>query len=340
MREMNEMRTGWSRDSREEHGSRCGSGQWFILCEDESPVSLALAEEAVTMTEETGLKVNVLVLRGDGKQCAGCGVSHVYTMGLAEDYADEAALADCLAEWFRERRPEVILAGATVRLRALMPGIAARLGCGLTADCTALELREDGSLLQIRPALGGNVMAGIVSRTRPQMATVRPGIFLHCRERPGIFCKQCEVEELRFDLRPLVKCLAYHRADRRNTLSEAEIIVAGGAGIGSREGFELLEQLAACLNGCVGASRNAVNLGYAPYSCQIGQTGQVVRPRIYLAVGISGAVQHVAGMKGAETVIAINKDRKAPVFDYADYGIVGDWKAIVEQLLGQISNET
>lgn len=142
-----------------------------------------------------------------------------------------------------------------------------------------------------------------------------------------------KVEKLQINLQQRVRCLAYHRSEKQNTLADARIIVAGGAGVGSREGFTLLERLAVCLNGCVGATRSAVNLGYAPYSLQIGQTGQVVRPKWYLAVGISGAVQHLAGMSGAETVIAINNDRNAPIFDYADYGMVGDWRSVTEQLV-------
>ena len=320
----------------------------FVICEDDSAVSLSLAAQAVRMSAGHGGEVSVVVLHGEGKGFAVCGISHIYVLGLPEEYGDETELAVHLADWFSDRRPGMILVNATVRLRALMPVMAARLGCGLTADCTGLEMLEDGSLLQVRPALGGNVTASIVSRTWPQMATVRPGIFPEvCGYNAGTVGmgtgshgdEIVKTERLQFDLRPLVKCLAFHKSEKRNTLSGAGIIVAGGAGIGSREGFALLEKLAGRLGGCLGATRSAVNLGYAPYSCQIGQTGQVVRPGLYLAVGISGAVQHLAGMSGAGTVIAINSDRHAPIFDYADYGLVGDWKRIVEQLLeNQIFN--
>ncbi len=325
------------------------SAKFIVISEDETPSVLSLIVETVSMTAIYGGNVDVVLMHGEGYKCIESGAAHVYSLGLEENYADEAALASVLASWLREQSPEVILANATVRIRALMPLIAARLGCGLTADCTALKLMEDGSLLQIRPALGGNVTASIVSVTRPQMATVRPGIFMPAMQSGGsvqtdplLSMKRREnssrkPEKLKFHLNQIIKCLAYNKTETYNTLTGAGIIVAGGAGIGSRAGFVLLERLATRLNGCVGASRSAVNLGYAPFSCQIGQTGQIVRPKIYLAIGISGAVQHLVGMNGADTVIAINSDRNAPVFDYADYGMTGDWRKITEQLLNYLA---
>ena len=326
------------------------TGSCFVICENGSAISLSLVAEAVRMTEEYGREGQALILFGSGRERAVEGISQVHALELREEETDEAELAVLLAAWFQELRPDIILANATVRLRALMPMIAARLGCGLTADCTALELRNDGSLIEVRPALGGNVLAGIVSMARPQMATVRAGIFPPAggtgvcvsaaggedngMTDPGLPGRHEGVlKKLQINIQKRVKCLAYYRSEKQNILSEAEIVVAGGAGIGSREGFTLLEKLASCLNGCIGATRSAVNLGYASYSCQIGQTGQVVRPKLYLAVGISGAVQHLAGMSGAGTVIAVNSDRNAPIFDYADYGMVGDWRSVTEQLV-------
>ena len=213
-------------------------------------------------------------------------------------------------------------------MRNLMPMLAWHLKAGLTADCTALRL-EGGRLFQTRPAFGNSLMADICSLSDIQMATVRPGTFRPEKRPVG----NPIVERLTFVPSNRVRLLDFTPFPEGKPLSQAEIIVAGGMGVGSREGFAKLEKLAKKLGAGLGASRTAVSAGLAPHSCQVGMTGVTVCPKLYLAFGISGAVQHLAGMSGSGIVVAVNRDPKAPIFDYADYGIVGDWEVIADQLL-------
>ncbi len=249
---------------------------------------------------------------------------------LEESTADDAAIAKCLVKETENAR--VILAPGTVRLRSVMPMLAWHLQAGLTADCTHLEMSDDGVLLQTRPAFGNSLMATIQTTSEIQMATVRPGTF-PAREAAEGF----KAEELEENGYGLVKLLEFMTFAAAAPIGQAQTIVAGGAGIGSKEGFAKLEALAQKLGGAVGASRNAVDAGYAPYAAQVGITGITVCPELYIAVGISGAVQHLSGMSGSTTVIAINSDPKAPIFNYADYGIVGDWETIIDKLLEELS---
>lgn len=209
-----------------------------------------------------------------------------------------------------------------------MPMLAWQLDAGLTADCTALRM-EGEQLIQTRPAFGNSLMADIRSLSEIQMATVRPGTFRP--ERQAV--KTPTVETITYTPDERVKLHSFGSFAQGKPLSQAEIIVAGGMGVGSKAGFEKLEALAKKLGGSLGASRTAVEAGFVPYRCQVGMTGITVCPKLYLAVGISGAVQHLAGMSGSGKVVAINSDPKAPIFDYADYGIVGDWEAVVDKLL-------
>jgi len=214
-----------------------------------------------------------------------------------------------------------------VRMRNVMPMLAWHLDAGLTADCTALRM-EGEQLIQTRPAFGNSLMADIRSLSEIQMATVRPGTF-----RPEKQAVTPTVQTITYTPDERVKLQSFGSFTQGKPLSQAEIIVAGGMGVGSREGFAKLERLAQKLGAGLGASRTAVAAGFAPYSCQVGMTGVTVCPKLYLAFGISGAVQHLAGMSGSGTVVAVNQDPKAPIFDYADYGIVGDWEVIADQLL-------
>ena len=243
---------------------------------------------------------------------------------------DDSQIAKALIP--KTRNARVILAPATVRLRCVMPMLAWLLQAGLTADCTQLEIAGDGTLLQTRPAFGNSLMATIQTLSQTQMATVRSGTFPAVEDTP-----QIAVEALEAPTFDLVKLLEYIPSGESVPIGQARIIVAGGAGIGSKEGFAKLEAFAGKIGGVVGASRNAVDAGFAPYSAQVGMTGVTVCPRLYIAVGISGAVQHLAGMSGSNTVIAINHDPKAPIFQYADYGIVGDWEAVIDQLMEELS---
>ena len=250
--------------------------------------------------------------------------------GLEEATPDDSLLAKALIPYAANAR--VILAPATVRLRCVMPMLAWHLQAGLTADCTHLSISETGVLQQTRPAFGNSLMATIETIGPIQMATVRPGTFPP-PETPGAV----DLEAASTAGASLVSLLKQVPGMEDTPIGQARIIVAGGAGIGSREGFSKLTAFAQKIGGSVGASRNAVDAGYAPYSSQVGMTGTTVCPRLYIAVGISGAVQHLAGMSGSGTVIAINSDPKAPIFQYADFGIVGDWEPIIDQLMEEFT---
>ncbi len=244
-----------------------------------------------------------------------------------------------ISQQVKERKPEIILVGASHIGRDLAPRVARRLDTGLTADCTELGIDEaERLLLQTRPAFGGNIIATIVTpEGRPQMATVRPKIMVSLPKdstRKGEIVP-VPVTEFAEDLR--VKILSIVKGDKHGcNLEDAEIIVSGGRGLGKPENFKIIEALAKALGGEVGASRDAVDAGWISHDHQVGQTGKAVRPSLYIACGISGAVQHLAGMKDSETIVAINSNPKAPIFDVADFGIVGDLKVVVPALTQMI----
>ena len=286
----------------------------------------------LTKAGELDETVRVLLPESQQKLAAAYGARKIHTLPDGFSAPDEGALANWLADKITQWEETAVLAPATVQLRGILPMVAARLNAGLTADCTALSM-EEGRLIQTRPAFGNSLMADIRTLSEVQLATVRPGTFrpkeapvtepVVTREQPPVGSR---VEEKEFV--PFAQGVP---------LSQATLIVAGGSGIGSKEGFQKLEQLAQKLGGAVAASRSAVDAGFAPYRCQVGITGVTVCPKVYIAVGISGAVQHLSGMSGSGKVIAINSDPKAPIFSYADYGIVGDWETIIDQLMEELS---
>jgi len=246
-------------------------------------------------------------------------------------------MAELLYLAVKEERPALMLAGATANGRTLMPLVAVRAQTGLTADCTELAIDpERRILLQTRPAFGGNILATIeCAGARPQMATVRPHVL------PMEACKTPPAGRLmkkRYPVRSgrVSEVLETIIEEGHLDISLSDVIVAGGRGLGRAEGFRLLEKLADRLGGAIGASRGAVDLGWISSVHQVGQTGHTVNPRLYIACGISGAVQHLAGMKGAETVIAINEDAEAQIFNVADYGIVGDLYEVIPRMLEEM----
>lgn len=271
--------------------------------------------------------VRTLVPGGESEEAARYGASMIHTLN-EKTIADEAAFADFLAEKIKQWGSKIVLAPATIQMRNIMPLLAWKLDAGLTADCTALDM-EDSNLVQTRPAFGNSLMATIKSLSEVQMATVRPGTY-RAEERP-VNDPRIIAEE--YAGKERVEEVSLEGFSQGKPLSQAEIIVAGGMGVGSKEGFRKLEQLAARLGAGLGASRTAVDAGFAPFRCQVGMTGVTVCPKLYIAVGISGAVQHLAGMSGSGKIIAINAAPKAPIFDYADYGIVGDWESVIDKLL-------
>ena len=232
-------------------------------------------------------------------------------------------------------KPNIVLYPATISGRDLAPRVAATLELGLTADCTGLSIK-DGLLLQTRPAFGGNIMADIICPiTRPQMATVRPNVMEMASVKDNKNAKIIEIP-VNVDLQGLKvktkEVISVSSFECGIPVCEADIIVSGGRGVGCQENFKILEDLANVLKGAVGASRAAVDLGWIPKSQQVGQSGTTVSPRIYIACGISGTIQHLVGMKSSDIIIAINKDPEAPIFKVANYGIVGDLCEVVPLL--------
>ena len=251
----------------------------------------------------------------------------------------EDIYAGILEMVIRERKPEVVLAGATAIGRSVIPYVATAIGAGLTADCTRLEIREeDGMLLQTRPAFGGNIMATIeCPQTRPQMATVRPKVMAPAEpdaSRTGEVIQMQIPSELLQSKIDVIETVV--NTEHHVNIQEFETLVAGGRGLDSAKGFALIQELAAELGGAVAASRAAVDAGWIPYPHQVGQTGKTVSPKLYIACGISGAVQHAVGMQSAEIVVAINRDKDAPIFDLATYGVVGDLYEVVPRLIQRL----
>src|SRR5271169_3046822 len=234
--------------------------------------------------------------------------------------------AQLLTTLIKDYKPEIVLAGATPIGRSFIPRVAARLKTGLTADCTALEIDKDtGNLLQIRPAFGGNIMATILCPNyRPQIATVRPRVMKKGDYDPARKGQIIEVPVHQLSCRTKVLQTVTEASECMVNLQEAEVIVSGGRGLGDPKGFGMLQELAGLLGGAVGSTRGAVDEGWIPYSHQVGQTGKTVCPKLYIACGISGAIQHLAGMQSSDVIVAINKDPNAPIFSVATYGIVGD----------------
>jgi len=257
---------------------------------------------------------------------------------LLEHYRTDA-YAQVLSDLIQSKKPEIVLFGATTIGRDLAPRISQRIYTGLTADCTGLDIDEsERLLLQTRPAFGGNIMATIACvRHRPQMSTVRPGVMRAPQPdetRQGVVERvpvDVAEEDLNIKILRVVK-----EARRRVNLEDAKIIVSGGRGLGGPEGFKTIELLAEAFGGEVGASRAAVDSDWIDHDHQVGQTGKTVRPDMYVACGISGAIQHQAGMKESKFIVAINKDPSAPIFQIADVGIVGDLYQVIPEIIKQL----
>ncbi|MFH0727244.1 MAG: electron transfer flavoprotein subunit alpha [Pseudomonadota bacterium] len=268
------------------------------------------------------------------------GADHVY---LADDKTlsryRTLAHVSVLETLINRYKPEILLIGATHIGRDLAPRLSRRVGVGLTADCTELLIDPaEQILLQTRPAFGGNIMATIANRySRPQMATVRPGVMeARIDETHRGTVIRCEVQLAEKDIKTEV--LEVFLEKRKHTpITDAKVIVAGGRGVNGEEGFKLLQTLAELLDGEVAGTRIVAEQGYIPAECQIGQTGKTVKPEIYIACGISGAIQHRAGIMKSRYIIAINKDAGAPIFKVADWGIVGDLHDVVPELIKQLT---
>jgi electron transfer flavoprotein alpha subunit/NAD-dependent dihydropyrimidine dehydrogenase PreA subunit len=303
-----------------------------------SRVSLELLGKAQELAGALNQDVSAVLLGYQvaklSKTLIGHGADNVY---LAEhkalkDYRT-IAYTKVVHELVKNQNPNILLIGATHIGRDLAPRLSRRAGVGLTADCTELVIDpEEGILLQTRPAFGGNVMATIANRySRPQMATVRPGV-MEVKEKRGNKGNTIKHKVSLTEKEIAAKILEKVREKKKSvSLNDAGIIVAGGRGVGSKEGMKALFSLAQVMGGEVAGTRIIVEEGWVPVERQVGQTGQTVRPEIYIACGISGAIQHRAGMLGSRYIIAINKDKSAPIFDVADWGIVGDLHEVVPE---------
>lgn len=251
-----------------------------------------------------------------------------------EDY-----LTHSLLNLIKEHQPEVVLAGATALGRSFFPRVASLLNTGLTADCTGLDIdTEKRLLLQTRPTFGGNIMATITCpNKRPQMSTVRPRVFKTTPPDPNRKGQIIKMDFKKESVTARTKLLSFMEdLTEKVKLEDADIIVSGGRGLGKAENFKLLQELADCLGAALGSSRAAVDEGWIPYSHQVGQTGKTVCPRLYIACGISGAIQHLAGMQTSDCIVAINDNPDAPIFQVAHYGIVGDLFQVVPMMIKKI----
>lgn len=304
------------------------------------PVARELVGVARGLAAGRDLAVRALVLAGDGTVDEGCD-------GLIADGADEvlvardpsfalpdtAAMAGAVAATIEALKPEAVLFGATDLGRELAPRVAERLGCGLTADCTELAMDdESGLLLQTRPAFGGNLMATIASPyARPQMATVRPGVFPVPEGDPA---RTGDVREVAvpYSTVPAPELLSAEPASDGASVADAEVLVVVGRGIRDKKSIASARRLARALGGSVGCTRPVVEAGWLSHSCQVGQTGVSVAPRLLVSLGVSGAVQHLAGISGAGCVVAVNSDPDAPMLAAADYAVVGDCREVADAL--------
>ena len=329
------------------------NGEVWVFAEQQDgelhDVSLELCGRARKLADRLGVSVGAVLpgksVTPSARRLIAQGVDNVY---LVEDdrleYFRTDPYAKVLVDLIAKHKPQIVLYGATNIGRDLAPRVASATRSGMTADCTDLEISDvtdartkethENLLLQIRPAFGGNIIATIVNYDQwPQMATVREGVMPMLEpdtNRIGnVYTEQPVLDDTLF----VVDVIKRHVDKRQLNLKGARIIVAGGAGVGSKENFDLVYELAGVVGGAVGASRAAVDSGYIGHEHQIGQTGTTVRPALYIAVGISGAIQHRAGMEESAKIIAINTDKDAPVFSVAHYGIVGDLKTVIPMMV-------
>ena len=322
------------------------NGVWVFAEQREGQlqkVSLELLGEGRKIADKLGSKLTALLIGNKVQNLvedlSRHGADEVLVVDAPElEHYTTDGYTKAICELANAKKPNIMFIGATFIGRDLGPRVAARLETGLTADCTSLDVDvESGDLLATRPAFGGNLMATIVCPDhRPQMATVRPGVF----EKLPLGENDATVEniEIKFnsnDIRTKIVEIIKEHKDIVD-ISEANVLVAGGRGIGSEENFKMLKELAEVMNGSIAASRAAVEKGWVDKDYQVGQTGKTVRPNIYVACGISGAIQHAAGMQDSDMIIAINKDANAPIMKIADYAIVGDVNKVVPEFIAQL----
>ncbi len=306
-------------------------------------VVFELIGEGKKLAEKLKEELSVIIIGDKSKKLVDkltqYGVDNVYYMEdkLLNNYETNTFTA-VIVEAIRIYKPSIVLYGASSEGRSVAPRVAARVKTGLTADCTGLDINKDNDLAQTRPAFGGNIMATILCTRRPQMATVRPHVMskaVKIKTAKPIKIIELKTKISKEDLH--TKLIEYVKEAKGNVnLVEADIIVTAGRGIQSADNLKLIQELADALGGCVGASRAVVDADWIDHFHQVGQTGKTVHPKIYIACGISGAIQHVAGMSSSDMIIAINKDPNAPIFNIADIGIVGDLFQVIPKIIKEL----
>ncbi len=312
------------------------------------PVSFELLTRGRSLADKLGTDLAAVVIaggadRGEVRKLIEAGADKVYLVDdprlkhfICENYSN------VLVRLIQRYKPEIILGAATSTGRTLMPHVAAAIGAGLTADCTELDIEEEtGCLLQTRPAIGGNIMATIkTAERRPQMATVRPRSTVPADPEPG---REGEVVDVEYDpclYDGRVEWLGFRESESdAAAIQDADVVVAGGRGLRKKDNFDLIREMADHLGGAVGASRDAVDRGWISYPHQVGLSGKTVTPRLYIAIGISGAIQHLAGMKTAEHIVVLNSDPEAPILKVADLGLVGDIFELMPMINERLAEE-
>lgn len=328
-------------------------GNVWVFVEQEggkiADVSLELVSKGAELAAKLNVKLEAVLLGNNVEHCCDTLFSYgCQKVFLAQDPRLEPftvlPYAKVIMDLIREKHPNILLFGATMKGRELAPRVASEKLAGLTADCTDLKIDDfddkvnkkfySNKLMQIRPAFGGNIIATIVNTwDDPQMVTVREGVMKMDTPDPS---RKGEIERVTVALtaqETVVKVIERVRQEKSVNLKGAQIIVAGGYGVGSKENFKLIHQLAEVLGGQVGASRAAVDAGWIDHDHQVGQTGVTVRPKLYIACGISGSVQHRAGMTESKKIIAVNTDPAAPIFSVAHYGIIGDLNSVIPMMI-------
>jgi len=300
-----------------------------------------LLKKALELNKELNEPISVVVLGPPGLSGLiddlfyyGADIVYLCEHELLNEFSNDG-YTTVLTSVILDKKPSIVLYGATIKGRELAPRIAARLNLGLTADCTGLSINKQRQLVQTRPAFGGNIMASILSPyTRPQMATVRPNTFpkIKLEQSKKVRIEKFKVKLEKQNIRTKVIEEFSSKKDFNN-IDDAEILISVGRGIGSKENIKLVHELAQELQGNVSSSRSLVELGWTKQAIQVGQSGKTVSPKVYFALGISGAIQHLVGMQTSDIIIAINRDPEAPIFKVADFGIVGDLFDIIPQFL-------
>lgn len=316
----------------------------YIELNDEKqpvPVVFELAQKAQELSKKLNCEVNGLLITPNFQTCEETlrtPFDKVYVVqderlkNYSTEYYSKIAI-----DVIKQVSPQILLIGATTQGRDIAPQITSALETGLTADCTGLDINDKGKLAATRPTFGGKLMATILCKNFPQTATVRPKVL---KSDDVVELKPTQYIEMSADIENIelkVNLLEVIKKSVNSSLEDAEIIVAGGRGMRDKDGFNMLYELAKKLNATVGASRLAVESGFADSSIQIGQTGKTVTPKIYIACGISGAIQHTVGMSGSKKIIAINKDANAPIFKIADFGVVGDVFDVLPELIKNLN---